>query len=92
MFRELEKPHPSIKLLYTTPEQLQSSEGLLNCMQRLYERCVSISVLAPILSHLSPPATGALQRCGFKAAERSMDCPGHSERMHSFKRHTPCVP
>lgn len=58
MFRELEKPHPSIKLLYTTPEQLQSSEGLLNCMQRLYERCVSISVLAPILSHVSllPPA------------------------------------
>lgn len=39
-----------------------------------------------------PLATGALQRCGFKAAERSMDCPGHSERMHSFKRHTPCVP
>eukprot|EP00892_Ulva_mutabilis_P008216 jgi/Ulvmu1/5767/UM025_0021.1 len=38
VFRELEKPHPSIKLLYTTPEQLQSSEGLINTLQVLYER------------------------------------------------------
>lgn len=38
VFRELEKPHPSIKLLYTTPEQLQSSEGLLNTLQGLYKR------------------------------------------------------
>ena len=40
VFQELRKEHPSMKLLYTTPEQLQSSEGLLECLHDLCTRCM----------------------------------------------------
>jgi hypothetical protein len=38
VFQELRKEHPTMKLLYTTPEQLQSSEGLVECLQDLHNR------------------------------------------------------
>lgn len=39
VFQELKKEHPSMKLLYTTPEQLQGSEGLVECLHDLCNRC-----------------------------------------------------
>lgn len=38
VFQELKKDHPTIKLLYTTPEQLQNSTGLVECLQDLSAR------------------------------------------------------
>ena len=47
VFRELEKPHPSIKLLYATPEQLQSSEGLIKTLGVLYQRYAHAHMPSP---------------------------------------------
>jgi superfamily II DNA helicase RecQ len=38
VFRELRKPHPTVKLVYTTPEQLKASEGLNGVMEDLHSK------------------------------------------------------
>jgi superfamily II DNA helicase RecQ len=38
IFRELEKDVPTIKLLYTTPEQLQASAGIVAKLDGLHQR------------------------------------------------------
>jgi hypothetical protein len=39
VFKELRKAQPTIKLLYTTPEQLQASAALGDVMADLQSRC-----------------------------------------------------
>ena len=43
VFEELRSVSMKTKLLYTTPEQLQASAGLTECLQRLHQRCARLS-------------------------------------------------
>jgi bloom syndrome protein len=38
IYRELNNPKPTIKLLYLTPEKIANSQAMMGCLTRLYER------------------------------------------------------
>ena len=39
VFKDLQSGKPHTRLLYTTPEQLQASAGLSECLQDLHRQC-----------------------------------------------------
>jgi hypothetical protein len=53
VFRELQKQQPTVKLLYTTPEQLKSSEGLLEVLGSLHSRWAAIQLIRFIQAQLA---------------------------------------